>query len=238
MKILALLTILLSFNTCSFINIESLRKNSKPGLNTSGKILFNQQAGNTEKILGSASTLNSYLDGIHEYILTGNIRYGESFGEKDTDDGSIHLRYTREIVRPHFLETYIQHQYNKFQALTSRNLAGLGYRFSNKYFNFGVGAFHEEESIIDRPEENGLRGNIYLSHSEKTESGFEFSTILYVQPSMARGNDTRTTFNAGISQNITKSMALVVEYQNVYDQRPPEDIKTYDASLMFGLTFK
>lgn len=233
--------LLLIFITTSpayaFINIESLRSNAKPGLNTSGKILFNQQTGNTEKILGAASTLNSYLKDKDEYIFIANMRYGESFKQKDTEDGALHLRYTRNLKESHFAEIYTQYQHNKFKALTARELVGLGYRYAMASFSGGIGAFKEHEIIEDRPNEDGYRGNMYLSYGVKNETGFEFSTILYYQPSLSQGEDTRTILNTGISQKVTKSINLIIEFQNVYDQRPPSDIKTYDSSLMFGVNF-
>jgi hypothetical protein len=162
-----LLLLLLSFNAHAFINIESLRKNSKPGLNTSGKLLFNQQAGNTDKILASGSTLNSYLKEKDEFIFLANIRYGESFEQKDTEDGSAHFRYTRMFAPKHFIEGYTQYQYNNFKALEQRNIVGLGYRFTGKYFNLGLGAFDEHEEIANRPNEDAIRGNFYLSSTFK-----------------------------------------------------------------------
>jgi hypothetical protein len=235
MKLL-IFTVFVQAYAYGFINIESLRKNSGEGLNKSGKILFNQQTGNTDKILGSLSSLNSYLKNEDEFILMLNMRYGESFEQKDTEDGSFHLRYTREIAKKkHFLESYLQYEYNQFKALNSRELFGLGYRFTSKLFNMGIGAFKEQEIIEADENQSAVRANLYLSTTLKNDTGFEFSTILYIQPNLNQGEDTRTILNAGVSQRVTKNLNLIIEFQNVYDQRPPLNIKTYDSSLMFGV---
>ncbi len=221
-----------------FINIESLRSNSKLGLTKSLKVLFNQQTGNTDKTIYSASTLNSYKTDWQEYILIGRLRYGESFDQKDTEDGNLHLRYTQTLKKSHYAEIYTQYQYNQFKALTSRRLLGLGYRHTSKYFNLGIGAFDENEVIKTGEDQVAVRGNFYLSSDFETKSGFEFAAILYVQPSFRYGDDTRTILNTGITQKINKTMSLIAEYSNVYDQRPPTKIKTYDSTLMFGVTFR
>jgi hypothetical protein len=222
----------------AFINIESLRKNSQSGLNTSGKVLFNQQTGNTDKVLYSAATLNSFKSDWQEYIFIGNLRYGESFDRKDTEDGNLHLRYTQKLVNNHFTELYTQYEYNQFKALTARRLLGLGYRFTGKYFNVGLGAFDENERINPGEDQTAVRGNFYLSSIYKNDTGFEFAAIAYYQPSFRYGDDTRTILNTGISQQVSKSVAMIIEFQNVYDQRPPTEIKTHDSSLMFGFNFR
>lgn len=233
-----LLLLLFSCPAFAFINIESLRENSKPGLNKSSKALFNQQTGNTDKILYSLATLNSYKTEKDEYIFIGNLRYGESFNQKDTEDGNLHVRYTRSLTETHHLETYSQYEYNQFKALTARRLIGLGYRMTTEYINFGLGAFDENEVVNPGENQVAVRGNFYLSTSIKNETGFEFASILYIQPSFRYGDDTRTILNTGISQKINNSISMIIEYSNVYDQRPPEDIKTYDSSLMFGFNFR
>lgn len=220
-----------------FMNIESLRSKPKEGWKAGGKIQFNQQQGNTDKILGSAATLNSYQRGDHEFILIGKMRYGESFQQKDTEDGALHLRYTRHLIRSHFAEIYTQFQYNKFKALNSRDIAGIGYRYKREVLSFGVGAFSEYEVIEGRPNESGIRANTYLSFNKKNQTGFEFSTIIYLQPSLSRSEDLRSILNMGISQKVIENINLMIQYQNVYDQQPPTDIKTFDSSFLFGISF-
>jgi len=96
-KILLMLITVISFKGYAFINIEILRKNSESDWNHSAKLLFNQQTGNTDKVTAKGSTLNPYIDEIHEYILMANISYGESSNQKDTKNGNIQFRYTRNI---------------------------------------------------------------------------------------------------------------------------------------------
>lgn len=220
------------------MNIENLRKKSELGLNTGGKFLLNQQTGNTDKVLYSASSLNSYKTQWHEYIFIGNLRYGESFGQKDTEDGSLHLRYTQKISENHFAEIYTQYEYNNFKALVARRLIGLGHRYTMGILNIGVGAFDEIEAINPGEDQNAIRGNMYLSSTWEDGEGLELSTIFYYQPSLKRGNDVRTTLNTALSKGITKNVSMLIEYQNVFDQNPPVKIKKYDSSLMFGFNFK
>ncbi|MAE58314.1 MAG: hypothetical protein CME69_05495 [Halobacteriovorax sp.] len=230
--------LLLSLNTYSFINIENLRKNSKQGFNTSGKLLFNQQTGNTDKILYSASTFNSYKKNGNELILIGTLRYGESFDRKDTEDGSLHLRYTYDLTKKHHIESYTQYQYNDFKALNSRKLIGLGYRLTSEYLNAGIGAFNERERLKTTSDENATRGNIYLSSSLKSDTGFNFATIIYYQPALNDTGDKRLILDTGISQEITKRLSMIIEYHVIYDENPPPRIQTTDTSLMFGFTLK
>ena len=221
-----------------FINIESLRQNAKPGLNTSAKVLFNQQTGNTDKTLYSAQTLNSFKTEWQDYIFIGNLRYGESFDRKDTEDGNLHFRYTQKLKESHYLELYTQYEYNEFKALTARRLVGLGYRHTSKYFNLGLGAFDENEAVDPGEDQTAVRGNFYLSTTIQNDSGFEFASIAYYQPSFKMGDDTRSILNLGISQQINKSIGMVIEFENVYDENPPTEVKTHDSSLMFGFNWK
>jgi len=85
-------------------------------------------------------------------------------------------------------------EYNKFKDLTSRDLVGLGYRNKGKYVNFGIGAFAENEIIEDNTDQNAIIGNIYLSNSIENETGFEFSSIAYLQTSLKQSNGLRTIF--------------------------------------------
>jgi len=40
----------------------------------------------------------------------------------------------------------------------------------------------------------------------------------------------------GVSQRVNMNINIIIEYQNVYDQRPRSGIKEYDSSLMFEQT--
>lgn len=235
-KIFSLFIILLAYESRAFINIESLRKNSDAGFNKSAKVSFNSQSGNTDKILAGINSFNSYVYDKNEFLLIGGLRYGESFNEKDTEDGNVHLRYTRNLFESNFLETYTQYQYDKFRALNSRQLYGLGYRYVDKYFNYGVGAFYEHEELESRQNQDAVRGNIYISGLKKTSSGLEYSSIIYLQPSLKRSNDVRVNLNAGISQKITDFLNINIEYSYEYDEQPPSDIKRNDSSLTFGFS--
>lgn len=232
--------IILFFILChsinAFINIESLRENSKEGFNKSARVSFNQQTGNTDKILAGISTLNSYLTKRNEFLFIGNYRYGESFDEKDTELGNAHLRFKRKIHRRHHVETYTQFQFDKFKALNLRELYGLGYRHEDKYFNTGLGAFFESESLRTGKKEDDIRGNFYISGTKSTEIGLEFSTIIYVQPAFTKSNDVRIILNSGVSQRVTSFLNINIEYEYTYDQDPPTNIKQYDSSLMFGFS--
>lgn len=231
-----LATLFLITSAHAFINVESLRKNSQEGFNKSATVRFNQQSGNTDKILAGVSTLNSYLSKKNEYIFSGNYRYGESFDRRDTEDGSVHLRYKRNLYRRHHLESYIQYQFNKFKALDFREVYGLGYRHQDKYFNTGIGAFYEQEEIKSRQNEDAIRANLYLSGARELESGFGFSAIIYLQPSLKQSDDLRVIINSGVSQRITDFLNINIEYEYVYDQQPPTDIKKYDSAIMFGFS--
>ncbi len=234
MRINILLLFLVPLSAFSFINIESLRKNSFEGFTKSAKLKFNSQSGNTDKVLSNISTLNSYVKDKNEYILIGDFRYGESFDQKDTEDGSLHFRFTRELEEPHHWEAYTQVEYDNFRALNFREVFGLGYRNEEKYFNAGAGAFFEHEEIEARTNQDAIRGNFYLSGTYQTDRGLEFSSIIYAQPSLKQSNDLRVILNTGISQKISDSVTINVEYEYTYDQRPPTAIKKYDSSLMFG----
>jgi putative salt-induced outer membrane protein YdiY len=244
MKYLTLLYFLLNFNAHAFLNIESLRQSNgeKEGLRGSIGLRLLDQSGNVDKSLIGLNTLNLLKAKKHQFIFLAKYRYGESFGDEDTREGHLHLRYTYDVLKSLKWELFQQSEFNKFQDLNSRFLLGTGVRMrvlnqDHHKINFGIGAFFESEEIENSMDQENPRLNNYLSYLYQAEN-FEFSSTLYYQPNTERFSDYRFRAAIGLETKIVKTLTQSLEYSYNRDTAPPVGIQRDDRILTAGLNYK
>ncbi len=230
-------------STFAFLNIESLRQEKLQGRKLTGStgIRLNDQRGNVDKTLVQFNTLNMMTNGRSNFIFLASYRYGKSFSREDTRQGDIHLRYTRELTSRTFAEFFQQTEFNKFENLTLRILAGGGLRlqlFKNEHQSLfsGLGAFYEKEDLIGTDDPENPRGNLYLSYLYKKKN-YNISSTLYYQPNLEDTGDGRFRFSTGLETKFLGSFSQILEYTIKRDSRPPQGIKKTDARLSAGLSY-
>lgn len=227
----------------AFLNIESLRqeRSSEHKLTGSTGIRLNDQKGNVDKTQIQFNTLNMMTNGRSNFIFLASYRYGKSFSQEDTRQGDLHFRYTRKLTEKTFMEVFQQTEFNKFENLTLRVLAGGGLRlqvFNNDDASLfsGLGAFYEKEDLTGKEDPENPRGNMYLSYTYKKQT-YNINSTLYYQPNLEDTSDGRLRFNAGIETKFLESFSQVLEYTIRRDSRPPIGIKKTDSRLSAGLNY-
>lgn len=178
-------------------------------------------------------------NGQSNYILLANYRYGKSFEREDTRQGNLHLRYTRLLGEILSFELYQQTEFNKFEDLTLRVLAGGGLRLGlvrekkNSFF-MGLGAFYEKEDLEGPLDPENPRGNFYVSYLFKSDH-YQLSSTFYYQPNLEEISDARLRFNVGLETFLSKNFSQTLEYTIKRDSRPPLGILRTDSQLMAGI---
>ena len=223
----------------SFINIESLRQNLKTGFYGSSGIFMMGSSGNVRIFRGHLNSQNIYKKEKHETIFITNYKYGEALGVPNIEKGQAHLRYARQISMNWQWETFGQVEFNHFQFLALRRLAGGGLRSrlygSEKTSLFlGLGTFYEKEDIKNDWDQENFRGNIYFSFRYVLEKSFEIVSISYFQPSYKRADDYRVLASLGFEFHFTKSLTWVNAIGYSMDTSPPRGIQKEDISFNVG----
>lgn len=227
----------------AFMNIESLRNLEEKGLVGSLGFRVSGATGNTDKIMGSASTTNGYLSEKREVLALASYRYGQSRGEKDTNTGSVHLRHTRHYDQIPDVEVFTQWQFDEFARLNLRSLAGAGlreaiFKTDEQFLYFGLGAFYERQDREDSADKNSTRINSYISYLNRLHKNVEASVVVYYQPDAAKTQDARINADAGLEFDLTQKISFSTSVSFTYDSRPPEGVASTDIIYFSGLHFR
>ena len=238
-----LLNILIIPQAMAFMNIESIRQSAKEGTAGSVGLKVNGQTGNADKFAGEASSLTLHRSDANEYLLAGKYRYGESRHVKDTHEGNIHLRYTRQVNAWAAGEVFEQTEFDEFKNLKRRDLLGGGLRSrlekkeANAVF-LGTGLFYEHEDFTGNIEsEETVRANIYLSFVRTFSDHVSGSIVAYYQPSFEGLNDTRAQLDSALQVKLAERLALTVEYDLQYDSEPAPGVKQLNTTYLMGLAY-
>lgn len=236
--------LLLHVEASAFLNIESLRQVTKSGFNGSTGVKASGATGNTDVFTSNVSTQNIFKNSSEEYIGILNYTYGEANDEKNANKGNIHLRYARWVGGSWLaVELFGQSEFNEFQNLILRNLAGSGFR-SKLYnsdglsFYLGVGAFYEKEDLKDFADQETVRGNTYFSMKKDFEKLMTLSLILYYQPNTKIVSDYRFRAVLGFEYKMTEKLIFNVQYSRAEDTLPPPDVEKLDTSFLTGINWR
>jgi hypothetical protein len=248
MKIyLILASALISFSAHGFMNIEALRQSTTLGFKGNTGFRVNGASGNTDRIVGSVSTLNAYKTERRESLFLMNYEYGSSRGVKNSNRGSTHLRHAYQFDRFPIFEQFAQFQFDEFKRLRSRTLIGLGLRegliLKPKVSLYaGAGAFHEWERINEgenlTAHENDWRANFYASllYKMDDESRFQGTLILYFQPLMEELNDNRLIVDKGMRLRINSFLFYNLNLIFSRDTNPPRNVRRTDWLYTTGFS--
>ncbi len=235
---------LLEVNTASaFINVEAVRKDMRSGFSGRSSINFSGQSGNTEKLTSATSTVNGIRWSQNEMLLIGNLSYGESANVRDTHNGQLHLRYSYYWSEATAIESFVQGEFDTFRALRSRTLAGTGLRqrvfeVDGHFLYLGAGAFYERENLDNDEDSEVARGNLYLSYLDQVVERISLSAIVYYQPLLNEIADYRTRLQSGLEVGLTEILTLNLQYQLLYDNRPPTGVERADSLYLVGFGVK
>ena len=237
--IILLALIFQTHSTQAFINVESVRLQDSPGIHGKSKAEVNGKSGNSEKFVLSLESTNSYHFGRNELLGLLSYQYGEATKLKNTNKGSVHLRYTRYHLNYLATEYFIQSQFNEFQKLEHRDLLGIGLRSrsvnrENQFLFIGTGLFYEREKLKTLTESDDWRGNFYLSYLYRAKNELELSTILYYQPNLVFFNDFRIRLQLGLEYKLLSFLSIFNSFSLAHDSKPPDEVLPTDISYKFG----
>lgn len=154
-----------------------------------------------------------------------------------------HLRYRIAILDWLGLETFGQHDFNRFRRLRIRALGGIGPRVSLElvqdlfFLSLGTSYMFEftEASKGDHDDssvrEYNHRWNNYLSVVLTPRDNVSLDSTLYVQPRFDHMKDLLLLSESGLTVEIVSWLTLRVSYSFFLDTRPFDDVHNYDSAL-------
>jgi putative salt-induced outer membrane protein len=245
-----LLTASLLFTSFSyaFINLEPPVIGEKEGLD--GEISFGAKFNS-----GNSDTLSLGMSGKGQYskenwliYAIAAYSYGESNDIKDTNDGVAHLRYIHEIAdTPYDYELFLQAEFNEFQGIKSRNLAGANIRrdFANLPFDkfyVGLGLFYSymEPDVVTHidPIYERVKINTYISFLKKVNDVFSVTYLGYYQPNVEDFLDYRIFQIVQFTTEITENIGLSFDILHKYNATPYHAIEETDIRSTINLKYK
>lgn len=231
-----------SQSASAFINVESIRKIKGEGFFGRSGLQASGQMGNTEKFTSQFSTTGAYRFEKNELLYIGNYKYGTSAKEKDTNQGSGHIRHTWGYLNPLAYELFVQSEFDEFKELNSRNYLGGNLRFrllaSDAHVVYaGLGTFYEIEDFTGMEEDKDhLRANIYLSQVHNLSKTSSLFVTLYYQPQIDKMNNYRVRLQSGIDVQLTEVLSLSITFNASHDTGLPNGVKETDSDYLAGFT--
>jgi hypothetical protein len=172
--------------------------------------------------------------------------YGWKDGERFSDQGLAHLRYTHGLTRRFALEAFVQGDYNGARLLDSRALAGGGVRATvideeRAGLTVGTSYMFEHEEIDVPPgarhpaETDVWRWSSYAALRWRIGENAGASATGYAQPDVEDFEDVRVIAEGSLEARIREPVSLTVTFRIRHDSAPPDGIDDTDGKLTTGL---
>ena len=177
------------------------------------------------------------------WLLSSNLSLVTFNGAPISDNGFMHVRYTRMVVPRAGPEVFIQSQYNAFTNLRARMLTGAGGRFvavhRNEFGLWGGSGYMLEYELntIASPDPHpretfNHRWTSYVSMQiDVLEDQLKLGSTTYVQPRFDDFRDIRILTGFQLEGSIVPMFSLGMDLQVAYDSRPPRTVKNTDISF-------
>lgn len=230
----------------AIVNVETLRVTKGQGTRHVSELKGNGAGGNSENFRASLGHATAWTRQEDQIFLVLDYTYGESSKIKDTNKFFSHVRLARQLQRPTSqVEQFFQWQYNEFQRLNSRFLAGAGWREAlikkeGLSLHAGLGAFwyFEEissEGILPGESDEGGRWNSYLALQWRADEKVRLFNTVYFQPRMNYLKDHNVLWDFQFHFKVTDRLAITLNWAVGHDNTPPSGIKSTDSSYKVGL---
>ena len=239
----------LLFTTFSygFISLDPPVIGEKEGLNAEVSLGAKYNSGNSDTVSLGISGKGEYSKEEWLLYLIAAYSYGESNGDKDTNDGIFHLRYIHAIAdTPYDYEIYAQTEFNEFQDVKERSLGGAGIRRKMDLpfdkFYVGLGLFYsymEPDTItpID-PIYRRIKMDSYISFLKKINENFSITYLGYYQPNVEDFSDFRIFQILQLTTSLTEHMALSFDILHKYNSTPYHEIEKNDIRSTINLKYQ
>ena len=241
------LSIILTSFSYSFINVEPPVIGEKEGLNGETSIGIKYSSGNSESTSIGLAGKGEYNEKKWLMYLIADYAYGESNDVKDTNAGMVHFRYVHNITNTLYdYELFLQTEFNEFQSIQQRNIAGANIRkkFELPFDKFyaGIGLFYsymepDMVSTLD-PIYKRTRINSYISFLKKINKNFTITYLGYYQPNVEDFTDYRISQILQFNTSITDDITLGFDINHAYNSTPYSDIEKNDIRSTVNLRYK
>jgi uncharacterized protein DUF481 len=200
------------------------------------------------QIGGSAAVLVRHGKLIALAIARGE--YGQSRGLTLSKKTFEHVRARYTIDCRWKWEAFLQHEYDAFRRLSIRAVAGTGPALQILDENSlavlaGAAVMLEYEQLDTRPgtidageRTIAQRASLYVTGTEKVGGGVSIVQTVYVQPRLAEPDDVRILGEVSVTTQLSSRLALTNALVVAFDRTPPDAIKRFDSSLVFGILVK
>lgn len=230
-----------------FINVEPPVIGEKEGINAEVSLSADYRSGNSDKSAIGTSGKGQYNSSEWLLYFIYGYSYGESNGQKDTNDGMLHLRYVHTLVNDLYdYELFCQTEFNAFQDIRIRNLAGanLRRRLDTGFdkFYLGTGLFYEHQKPDTLTEVNPVykrtKLNTYLSFLKKFNAHFSVGYLGYFQPNIEDFSDYGVSQTLQLNNLLTEDLTLSIELMHHYNSTPYENVEKNDFRSTINLRYK
>ncbi len=247
-KKLLTLTLLLSSFSSAFVNLEPPVIGENEDFSGEASLGARFNSGNSDTLSLGAAAKGEYSTQEWLIYMLASYSYGESNDIKDTNDGLLHFRYVHEIAdTPYDYELFVQTEFNEFQAIKARNLAGANIRrdFADLPFDkfyLGVGLFYSymEPDVISEidPVYERSKLNTYISLLKKVNDVFSITYLGYYQPNVEDFSDYRIFQLLQFNTAITEKIGLSFDVLHKYNATPYHAIEHTDIRSTINLKYK
>lgn len=255
--LLLLISIIFSFSLqAQIVNTEELRFNKEEKLVGLIDLRFGLVRNKAGLSLRPGAAIRMELNNEHSrwlilgsYNLTRftNLNTG-ALPTNFTNKGFVHLRYNYNFSEKVTLEVFSQIQFDEIQEIDIRLLNGIGPRFElfkvkeNKAF-LGILYMYEyeetsaDETVIIINEDHRL--STYFSIGYRFNDYVAVNSVTYFQPNLKSFSDYRLSTNTVFTANLSKDLAMNMQFNLIYDNKPPETVPPamYDISTGFSYRF-
>jgi len=241
------LSIIFTTLSYSFINVEPPVIGEKEGLDGEISLGAKYSSGNSDSISVGLAAKGQYSEKEWLVYFISAYAYGESSGDKDTNDGLFHLRYVHAISNTAYdYELFLQTEFNEFQDIKARNLAGANIRrkldlpFDKFYVGLGLFYSYMEPDIVTDidPVYKRTRMNSYISFLKKINENFSITYLGYYQPNVEDFSDFRISQILQFNTSLTKDLTLSFDINHKYNATPYHDIEKSDVRSTINLKYK
>lgn len=241
------LSVVLTTLSYGFINVEPSVIGEKVGLDGEVSIASKYNTGNSDTRSVGTSVKGQYSEKEWLAYLVTAYTYGESNGNEDTNDGIFHLRYIHSIANTAYdYELFFQTEFNKFQDIKTRDLAGANIRrkleLSFDKFYVGLGLFYsymEPDTVtpVD-PIYKRTKINSYISFLKKINENFSITYLGYYQPNVEDFSDFTVSETLQLNTLLTDALVLSFDILHTYNATPYHEIEKNDMRSTINLKYK
>lgn len=235
----------LSFPSLAIVNVSDLHlKQPKPGFNAYMDIALGGASGNTVKSDFTMGTrFQRYKDGKTDYLLL-DYQYSQGQGSVYDHSSFLHYRHISPLNAIWDSEMFLQGEANPLASLNSRQLLGLGLRYTlsripdKRTFYLGSSAMYVVEDITGSGIENRWRANLYFIAAWKPSSKLTISSSTYYQPALDNLLDFHILEQLSIKISVNDDTAVVFNLDIKEDSNPPGGVVARDIKYGSRLEFK